>query len=73
MIGESFYAYPQWLPAARNPPHSRIRLDPANGDSPVFDMPFNHHYGCKVGTDRYHHDHEQPNQIHLRLIPRTKG
>ena len=49
---------------------SRIRLDLANGDSPVFDMPFNHHYGTKIGTDWYHHDPEHPSQILLPLVPR---
>ncbi|MYM26281.1 CocE/NonD family hydrolase [Duganella sp. FT135W] len=49
---------------------SRIRLDLANADSPVFDMPFNHHYGCKQGTDWYHHDAEHPSQMLLPVVPR---
>ena len=49
---------------------SRIRLDVANGDSPVFDMPFNHYYGTKIGTDFYHHGAQHLSCLKLPVILR---
>jgi hypothetical protein len=57
-----------WPVSQRLKRGSRIRLDLANGDSPVFDMPFNHHYGLKMGTDWYYHDKEHPSQLLLPIV-----
>ena len=50
----------------------RIQLHVANGDSPVFDMPFSHHYGSKIGADLYHHDRLRPSHI-LLPVRRAQG
>jgi predicted acyl esterase len=74
---ESGQVYPieveVWPTAHRFKKGSRIRLDLANGDSPVFDMPFNHHYGTKVGSDWYHHDADHPSHLSLPVVTREEG
>ena len=50
----------------------RIQLHVANGDSPVFDMPFSHHYGSKIGTDVYYHDQMRPSHV-LLPVRRADG
>lgn len=51
----------------------RIRLELANADSPVFDAPFSHHYGTKIGTDTVCHDAEHPSYLELPVIPRFRS
>jgi predicted acyl esterase len=48
----------------------RIRLELANGDSRVFDAPFGHHYGLKMGTDTIYHDAQHPSHVLLPVIPK---
>ena len=49
---------------------SRIRVEIANGDSPVTDALFSHIYRPdKMGTDTIHHDAEHPSQIILPVMP----
>ncbi|MFF9410767.1 CocE/NonD family hydrolase [Streptomyces anandii] len=47
---------------------SRIRLEIANGDSPVADGLFHHYYGHQVGRDLIHHDADHPSHIILPLV-----
>lgn len=47
----------------------RIRLELSQGDSPIFDAPFNHHYGTKMGTDTIHHEQHFPSVL---LLPVRK-
>jgi uncharacterized protein len=49
----------------------RIRLELANGDSRVFDAPFGHHYGLKMGTDTIYHDARHPSHVLLPISPKT--
>ena len=52
---------------------NRIRLELANGDSPVTEGVFNHPYTPdKVGRDTIHHDARRPSHIILPLV-RTSG
>jgi uncharacterized protein len=49
---------------------NRIRVEIANGDSPVTDALFSHIYRPdKMGTDTIHHDAEHPSQIILPVMP----
>ena len=49
---------------------SRIRLELANGDSPVTDAIFTHMYGPRaVGTDTIYHDAQHPSQLLLPVLP----
>jgi len=48
---------------------SRIRLELANGDSPVTDNIFTHTYGPRhVGADTIYHDAQHPSQLLLPLM-----
>jgi hypothetical protein len=47
----------------------RIRLELAPGDSPVFDAPFDHYYGVKMGQDTIYHDSDHPSRLVLPIIP----
>ncbi len=51
----------------------RIRLELANADSPVFDAPFSHHYGTKIGIDTIYHDAQRPSHLDLPVIPRARS
>lgn len=53
----------------------RIRLEIAHGDSPVFDSPFSHHYGTKMGTDTIHHSSIFPSRLILPVVraPHQEG
>jgi putative CocE/NonD family hydrolase len=46
----------------------RIRIDLAPGDSTVFDAPFWHYYGVKMGADTIYHDAEHPSHLLLPII-----
>jgi uncharacterized protein len=41
----------------------RIRLELANGDSPITEGVFHHFYGLKQGTDTIHHDATSPSHL----------
>jgi len=45
-----------------------IRVEIANGDSPVTEAVFAHYYGLKVGTDSVHHGPEAPSCLVLPII-----
>jgi hypothetical protein len=47
----------------------RIRLELANGDSPIVEGPFTHFYGVKYGEDTVHHDASSPSQLVLPIAP----
>lgn len=48
----------------------RIRLEIANGDSPLTDAIFSHHYGHhKVGRDTIHHSQKYPSRLLLPVVP----
>jgi len=48
---------------------SRIRLEIANGDSPVTDNLFFHFYRPdKIGTDTIYHDAEHPSELVLPVL-----
>jgi|GEM_PF-2843354 len=48
---------------------SRIRLEVANGDSPVTDNLFFHFYRPdKIGTDTIYHDAEHPSELVLPVL-----
>ncbi len=55
----------------------RIRLEIANGDSPITDAIFSHHYAhYKVGRDTIHHSRDCPSRLILPVVPsspRTRG
>jgi uncharacterized protein len=49
----------------------RIRVELANGDSPITDIVFTHDYApYQVGRDTIYHDAEHPSQILLPVLPR---
>lgn len=43
----------------------RLRLELANGDSPMTEGIFTHFYGVKAGTDTVHHDADSPSHLVL--------
>lgn len=48
----------------------RLRLEIANGDSPLTDSIFTHQYSWfKVGQDRIHHDAEHASRLVLPVVP----
>jgi hypothetical protein len=47
----------------------RIRLELANGDSPITEGLFNHFYGLKYGTDTIHHDATSQSHLVLPVVP----
>jgi putative CocE/NonD family hydrolase len=49
----------------------RIRLDIANGDSPVTEAIFAHYYTPQAGTDTVHHDHEHQSRLVLPILGHT--
>jgi len=50
----------------------RLRLELANGDSPVTDGIFTHFYGAKAGADTVYHEAEYPSHLVLPvLVERT--
>ncbi|MFJ8025721.1 CocE/NonD family hydrolase [Streptomyces sp. NPDC096311] len=48
----------------------RIRLELANGDSPMTEGIFTHFYGVKAGVDTVHHDAVSPSHL---LLPVVRG
>ncbi len=56
--------------AHRFAPGHRLRLEIANGDSPVTEGLFTHLYGWwKVGRDTIHHDAAHPSRLLLPVLP----
>ncbi len=52
----------------------RIRLEIANGDSPLTDAIFSHHYAhYKVGRDTIHHSRKYPSRLILPVVPAGGG
>lgn len=49
-------------------PGHRIRLELANGDSPLADGLFHHSYGLKAGQDTIHHDGASPSHLSLPVV-----
>ncbi|MFD0441416.1 CocE/NonD family hydrolase [Streptomyces indonesiensis] len=49
----------------------RIRLDIANGDSPVTEAIFAHYYAPQASTDTIHHDHEHQSRLVLPVLGDT--
>ena len=49
----------------------RIRLQVAPADSPLHDVPLNHHFGMRFGVDTIYHDAEHPSHLVLPVIDRT--
>ncbi|MDH6115489.1 putative CocE/NonD family hydrolase [Kitasatospora sp. MAP12-15] len=62
------YEIEVWPTSYLFPKGSRIRLEIANGDSPVADGLFHHYYGHQLGRDLIHHDADHPSHIILPLI-----
>jgi uncharacterized protein len=48
----------------------RIRLQIAPADSPLHDVPLNHHFGMRMGVDTIYHDAEHPSHLLLPVIDR---
>ena len=52
----------------------RIRLEIANGDSPITDTIFSHLYlPYKVGCDTFHHNAARPSRLLLPVVPAKRG
>jgi len=52
----------------------RIRLEIANGDSPITDTIFSHLYlPYKVGTDTFHHNAARPSRLLLPIVAAARG
>ncbi len=52
---------------------NRVRLEIANGDSPITDAIFTHQYFYyKVGKDTFHHSATYPSRLILPVIPKGK-
>jgi hypothetical protein len=46
----------------------RIRLQIAPADSPLLDVPLNHHFGMRMGVDTIYHDALRPSHLLLPVI-----
>jgi putative CocE/NonD family hydrolase len=62
------YEIEVWPTSYRFPRGSRIRLEIANGDSPVADGLFHHYYGHQVGRFLLRHDADHPSHLVLPVI-----